>query len=111
VEDADWRDVEPTSSTAPVESAMTTSAHGPDPSSFTTWGLHDSPPQPTPAAPEEAPAAVEGVVTSSREAPWHISRCHLPPTSDHDRRHRPAGHAVHVTSDLTLRSLCFRSFF
>jgi hypothetical protein len=24
--------------------AMTTSAHGPDPSSSTTWGLHEPPP-------------------------------------------------------------------
>jgi hypothetical protein len=43
-EDADWRDVEPTSSAAPVESATTTSAHGPDPSSSTTWGPHEPPP-------------------------------------------------------------------
>jgi hypothetical protein len=35
-EDADWGDVEPTSSATPVESAMTTSAHGLDPSSSTT---------------------------------------------------------------------------
>jgi hypothetical protein len=94
-EDADWGDAKPTSST-------TTSAHGPDPSSFTTWGPHKPPPQPAPAAPEEAPAAVEGEATSSREAPLHIQR---------DRRHRSVGHAVQVTSDFTLRSLCFRSFF
>jgi hypothetical protein len=65
-------DAEPTSSTAPVESAMTTSAHGLDPSSSTTWGPHEPPPQPMPAAPEEAPAAIEGEATSSREAPRHI---------------------------------------
>jgi hypothetical protein len=29
---------------------MTTLAHGPDPSSSTTWGLHEPPPQPMPAA-------------------------------------------------------------
>jgi hypothetical protein len=43
-EDTDWGDVEPTSSTAPVKSATTTLAHGPDPSSSTTWGLHEPPP-------------------------------------------------------------------
>jgi hypothetical protein len=43
-EDADWGDVEPTFSTAPVESATTTSAHGLDPSSSTNWGLHEPPP-------------------------------------------------------------------
>ena len=77
-EDADWRDAEPTSSVALVESATTTSAHGPDPSSSTTWGPHEPPPQPTPAAPEEAPAVVEGEATSSREAPRHIQRRHPP---------------------------------
>ena len=46
-----------------------TSADGPDPSSSTTWGLFEQPPEPAPAAPEEAPAAVEGEATSSREAP------------------------------------------
>ena len=79
-EDADWRDAEPTSSAAPVESAMTTSAHGPDPSSSTTWGPHEPPAQPTPAAPEEALAAVEGEATSSREAPQHIQCRHPPQT-------------------------------
>jgi hypothetical protein len=34
-EDVDWGDAEPTSSAAPVESTMTTSAHSPDPSSTT----------------------------------------------------------------------------
>ena len=33
-----------------------------------------------PAAPEEAPAAVEGEATSSREAPRHIQRRHPPQT-------------------------------
>jgi len=79
-EDADWRDAEPTSSVALVESATTTSAHGPDPSSSTTWGPHEPPPQHTPAAPEEAPAVVEGEATSSREAPRHIQRRHPPQT-------------------------------
>jgi hypothetical protein len=79
-EDADWGDVEPTSSGAPVESATTTSAHGSGPSSSTTWGLHEPPPQPTPAAPEEAPAAVEGEAKSSREAPRHIQHRHPPQT-------------------------------
>jgi hypothetical protein len=59
---------------------MTILAHGPDPSSFTTWGLHESPPQSTPATPEEAPAAVEGEATSSREAPQHIQHRYLPQT-------------------------------
>jgi hypothetical protein len=94
---------------APVDSVMTTSVHSPDPSSSTTWGLHESPPQPTLAAPKEAPAAIEGEATSLREAPRHIQHHH--PSSDHDHRHRPVGHAVQVTSDLTLCSLCFRSFF
>jgi hypothetical protein len=76
--DADWGDVEPISLATPVESVMTTLAHGPDPSSSTTWGLHEPPPQPTPAAPEEAPAIVEGEATSSREAPRHIQHRHLP---------------------------------
>jgi hypothetical protein len=67
--DVDWGDVEPTSSATPVEFVMTTSAHGPDPSSSTTWGSHEPPPQPTLAAPEEALAVVEGEATSSREAP------------------------------------------
>jgi hypothetical protein len=42
-EDVDWGEAKPTYSAAPVESAMTTSAHGPDPSSSTTWGLHEPP--------------------------------------------------------------------
>jgi hypothetical protein len=59
-EDVDWGDVEPTSSAAPVESATTTSAHGPDPSSSTTWGPLEPPPQPTPVAPEEAQQLLRG---------------------------------------------------
>jgi hypothetical protein len=36
--DADWVDPEPTSPAAPLKPAMSTLAHGPDPSSSTTWG-------------------------------------------------------------------------
>ena len=32
------------------------------------------------AAPKEAPTAIEGEATSSREAPCHIQRCHPPQT-------------------------------
>jgi hypothetical protein len=71
-EEANWGDAKPTSSAAPVESATTTLAHGPDPSSSTTWGPCEPPPQLVPTAPEEAPAVVEGEVTSSMEAPRHI---------------------------------------
>jgi hypothetical protein len=79
-EDADLGDVEPISSATPVESTMTTSAHRPNPSSSTTWGLCEPPPQLAPATPEEAPAVVEGEATSSREAPRHIQRRHPPQT-------------------------------
>jgi hypothetical protein len=41
--DADWGDAEPTSLAAPIKSVPTTSAHGPDPSSFTTWGPTEEP--------------------------------------------------------------------
>jgi hypothetical protein len=37
-ENADWGDPEPTPSVAPLEPMMSTSTHGPDPSSSTTWG-------------------------------------------------------------------------
>jgi hypothetical protein len=67
-EDDDLGDVEPISSATPVESAITTSAHGLDPSSSTT----ELPPQLASAAPKEAPATIEGEVTSLREAPRHI---------------------------------------
>jgi hypothetical protein len=73
-------DAKPTSLATPVESTMTTSAHGPDLSSSTTWGPHEPSPRPTPATPEEASATVEVEATSSREAPRHIQRCHLPQT-------------------------------
>jgi hypothetical protein len=76
--DVDWGDAELTSSAALVDSATTTSAHGPDPSSSTTWGPHELPSQPTQAAPEEALAAVDGEATSSREAPRHF-QCRHPP--------------------------------
>ena len=79
-EDADWGDPEPTPPAAPLEPAMSTSAHGPDPSSSTTWGPCEQPPQPSPAAPKEAPAVVEGEATSSRGAPRHIQRRHPPQT-------------------------------
>jgi hypothetical protein len=79
-------------------------AHGPDPSSSTTWGPHEPPPQPTPAAHEEAPAAVEGEATSSRESPRHIQRRHLPQTmiddiSQHVTRSRSyeISHFAHST--------------
>jgi hypothetical protein len=77
-EGADWGDLEPTPPAAPLESVMTTSAHDLDPSSSMTWGPHEPPPQPTPATPEEAPATIEGKVTSSREASQHIQRRHPP---------------------------------
>jgi hypothetical protein len=79
-EDTDWGDAEPTSSAVLAESATTTLAHRPDPSSSTTWGPYEPPPHPTLAAPEEVPAVVEGEATSLREAPRHIQRRHLPQT-------------------------------
>ena len=77
-DDAVWGDPEPTPLAAPLEPATTTSTHGRDPSSSTTWGPFEQLPQLAPAAPEKAPAAVEGEVTSAREAPLHI-QCHHPP--------------------------------
>jgi hypothetical protein len=71
-EDADRGDPELTPSAAPLEPATSTSAHSPDPSSFTTWGPCKQPPQPMSVAPEEVLATVEGEATSSREAPRHI---------------------------------------
>jgi len=68
-EDADWGDPKPTPPTAPLEPTTSTLAHSLDPYSSTTWGPFKQPPEPAPAAPEEAPAAVEGEATSSREAP------------------------------------------
>ena len=62
----------------PIGSISTTTAHGPDPSSSTTWGPCDPPPRAVPLVPEEASTAVEGEVTSPREAPRHIQRQHPP---------------------------------
>jgi hypothetical protein len=87
-EDADWGDTELTPLVALLKPVTSTSTHDPDPSSSTTWGPCEKPPQPVPAAPEKAPAAVEGEATSSREAPRHIQRHHPPQTmiSDIDQR-------------------------
>jgi hypothetical protein len=79
-EDDDWGDAELTSLAAPVESTTTTLAYGPDPSSSTTWGPCEPPPQPALTKPEEAPTVVEGEATSSREAPRHIQCRHPPQT-------------------------------
>lgn len=38
-DDADWGDLEPTPTAAPIEPASTTSAHDPDPTTSTSWGL------------------------------------------------------------------------
>ena len=77
-EDTNWGDPKPTPLAAPLEPVTSTSAHGPDPSSSTTWGLFEQLPQPAQTAPEEVPAAVEGEATSSREAPRHIQHRHPP---------------------------------
>ena len=37
-DDADWGDPEPTPPAAPVDPATSTSAHGPDPTTSSTWG-------------------------------------------------------------------------
>jgi hypothetical protein len=71
---ADWVALEPTPSVTPVEPASTTTADGPDPTPSTTWG----PLEPAPAETGGFEAAVEGEANSSREAPQHIQRCHLP---------------------------------
>ena len=59
---------------APVDPATSTSAHGPDLTSSTTWGPMEQLLEAEPTVPEEAPAAVKGEATSSREAPRHIQR-------------------------------------
>ena len=59
---------------APVDPVTSTSSHGPDPTSSTTWGPVEQPLQAEQTIPEEAPAFVEGEATSSREAPRHIQR-------------------------------------
>ena len=74
-EDADWGDPKSTPPAAPLKPVTSTSAHGPDPSSSTTWGLFEQPPQPTPTPPEEPPAAVEGEVTFQ----WGTSAHSAPP--------------------------------
>ena len=79
-DDADWGDPEPTPPAAPVDPATTTSVDGPTATSSTTWGPYDQAPQLVPAAPEGAPAAVEGEASSSREAPRHIQHRHPPST-------------------------------
>ena len=78
LDDGDWGHPEPFPPAALVEPASTTSAHGPDPSTSTSSGSFEQPLQPMPAEPEEAPAAVEGEVTSAREAPRHIQHHHPP---------------------------------
>ena len=50
-EDADWGDPEPIPPAAPLEPTTSTLAHSPNPSSSTTWGPFEQPPQPTLAAP------------------------------------------------------------
>ena len=79
-EDADWGDPELTPSAAPLEPTTSTLAHSPDLSSSSTLGPCEQPPQPAWAGPEEALATVEGEVTSSRGAPWHIQCRHPPQT-------------------------------
>jgi hypothetical protein len=71
-EDSDWGDPKSTPLAAPIELAMTTSVHNPDPSTSTTWGAFEELPHHASATLEEALAAVEGEATSIREAPWHI---------------------------------------
>jgi len=87
-EHADWGDPKLTPPAAPLEPATPTSAHGPDPSSSTTWGPCEQPPPHASDTPEEAPAPIDGEVTSSRGASRHIQHCHPPQTiiSDIDQR-------------------------
>ena len=85
-EDADWGDPEPTPLATPLEPATTNPAHGLDPSSSTTWGPCEQPPQPTPAAPEEAPAAVEEEAIDFFKGSTSAHSV-SPPTSDHDWRY------------------------
>ena len=68
-ENANWGDLKLIPLAAPIEHATTTSAHGPDPSTSTSWGPLELLPQLVSTAPKEAPAAVDGEVASSREAP------------------------------------------
>ena len=75
-DDADWDDPKPSQPAAPIEPASTTSAHGLEPSTSTSWG----PCEPLPQSTEEAPAVDEGEATSSLGAPRHIQRRHPPQT-------------------------------
>ena len=59
-EDANWGDPELTPMATPLEPAVTTSAHGPNPSTSTSWRPVQKLPQPMPAATEEAITAIEG---------------------------------------------------
>ena len=62
-DDADWGDPEPTPLAAPVDPATSTSAHGPDPTTSSTWGPFEQLPQSVPVAHEGGPAAVDGEAT------------------------------------------------
>ena len=73
-------DPELTPPAAPLEPMTTTLAHGPDPSTSTSWGAFEQLPQPMPAAPKETLPAVKGEATSSREAPRNIQCRHPPQT-------------------------------
>jgi hypothetical protein len=70
----DWGDLEPTPPTAPVESASTTLADGPDPTSSTIWGLVEL----APAETGGLDATDEGEATSSRMNPRYVQRDHPP---------------------------------
>ena len=73
-DDDDWGTFDPPPRAAPIDPSTSASAHGPDPSTSTTWGQLEPPPLPQPesAVPKEAPTHGEGEATSSREAPQHI---------------------------------------
>ena len=64
-DDIDWDDPKPSQPATPIEPASTTSAHGPEPSTSTSWGPCELLPQLT----KEAPAVDEGEATSSLGAP------------------------------------------
>jgi hypothetical protein len=73
-DDADWGDTELTPPTSPVESASTTSANEPNPTTSTTWGLLELAPTKT----RGVEADVEGEATSSRMDLWHVQHDHPP---------------------------------
>ena len=75
-DDADWGVSDPPPRATPIDPSTSTSAHGPEPSTTTSWGPIEPPLQSKPAVPEEAPAHVEGKATLLREAPQHIQRRH-----------------------------------